>query len=89
MSALVVPPAGVVVASPPGGGGFPPPPSVSPPRRHRRELHRLYGKERSGTRTVAARLGASPDKVRHDLTHHGIPIRRPGRPAATPTVTTT
>ena len=33
----------------------------------------------------AARLRVSPDKVRADLARHGIPIRRPGRPAQTQT----
>jgi hypothetical protein len=29
---------------------------------------------------VADRLGVSPGTVKRDLAHHGIPVRRPGRP---------
>jgi hypothetical protein len=44
---------------------------------------RRRSKSTSGPKpgAVAARLGVTETKVRAGLAHHGIPIRRPGRPA--------
>jgi hypothetical protein len=44
-------------------------------------LERLYVDERLGIRAVAARLGVTETKVRAGLAHHGIAVRRPGRPS--------
>ena len=44
-------------------------------------LRPLYLEERLPAAEVADRLGVlSPGTVKRDLGHHGIPIRRPGRP---------
>jgi 4-alpha-glucanotransferase len=45
-------------------------------------LDDLYVEERAGVLAVAERLGVTEAKVRAGLAHHGIPIRRPGRPGA-------
>jgi DNA-binding CsgD family transcriptional regulator len=45
-------------------------------------LKQLYVGDRLGIRPTAARLGVSQSKVRRDLAHHDLPIRRPGRPAS-------
>jgi transposase-like protein len=58
-------------------------PRARPPL-DRAVLARLYVDGRLGIKAIAARLGVSAAKVRADLAHHGIPVRRPGRPARQP-----
>ena len=55
-------------------------PRARPPL-ERDALERLYVDEQLGIKAIAGRLGVSAAKVRADLAHHGIPVRRPGRPA--------